>query len=155
MDLIMEDPAYDYLVYFGLEGRNYVIRNDRIALPEGLTTDTNTYPPDTAGFWFTNKDIFKPLASWGPSYEGIRAGLPKMLVATPYSAFSFVPDRVKTEFVNVTQAWQQYAQPLQIGMVPDVEKAISTLKGKLAAANVDRVRAEMQKQMNAFAGLLK
>ncbi len=155
MDLIMEDPAYDYLVYFGIEGRNYVIRNDRIALPEGLTTDTNTYPPDTAGFWFTNKVIFKPLASWGPAYEDIRAGLAKTLVATPYSAFSFVPDRVKTEFVNVMQAWQQYAQPLQIGMVPDVEKAMSTLKGKLAAANIDRVLVEMQKQMKAFAGSLK
>jgi putative aldouronate transport system substrate-binding protein len=155
MDLIMEDPAYDYLVYFGIEGRNYVIRDGMIDLPEGLTTDTNTYPPDTAGFWFTNKDIFKPLASWGPSYLGLRAGLGKMLVATPYSAFSFVPDNVKTEFANVTQAWQQYAQPLQIGMVADVEKMIATLKARLSAADTEKVRAEIQKQMDGFARSLK
>jgi putative aldouronate transport system substrate-binding protein len=155
MDLIMEDPAYDYLVYFGIEGRNYVIRDGKIGLPEGLTTNTNTYPPDMAGFWFTNKGIFKPLASWGPSYLGIRAGLERMLVSTPYSSFSFIPDNVKTEFANVTQAWQQYAQPLQIGMVEDVEEAVAMLKGKLAAANMEKVRAEIQRQMDGFARILK
>ncbi len=155
MDLIMEDPAYDYLVYFGLEGRNYVIRDGRIGLPEGLTAEANTYPPDAAGFWFTNKDIFKPLASWGLSYERVRAGLPRMVAAAPYSAFSFVPDKVKTEFVNVTQAWQQYAQPLQIGMVRDVDAAMAALKGKLKAAGIENVRAEIQKQMDAFAETLR
>jgi putative aldouronate transport system substrate-binding protein len=155
MDLIMEDPAYDYLVYFGIEGINYVIRDGRIDLPAGLTTEANTYPPDAAGFWFTNKSVFMPLASWLPAYVDLKNSLEKMLYVTPYSAFSFVPDNVKTELVNVTQVWQQYAQPLQIGMVPDVDKGIAELKANLSAANVEKVRAEIQRQMDGFAATLK
>jgi putative aldouronate transport system substrate-binding protein len=155
LDAMMEDPSYDYLVYFGIEGKNYVIRNDMIDLPEGLTADKNTYPPDAAGFWFTNKDIFMPLASWTPEYMTLRANLKNMLFATPYSAFSYLPGKVKAEITAVTQVWQQYAQPLMMGMVPDVDKAISALKANLDAAGSDRVIREMQKQMDAFAAGLK
>jgi putative aldouronate transport system substrate-binding protein len=155
MDLIMEEPSYDYLVYFGVEGKNYVVKNDKIDLPEGVTADKNSYPPDASGFWFTNKDIFKPMASWPPAYVALKGGLKKMLFVTPYAAFSFVPDNVKTELANVTQVWQQYAQPIQIGMVADVDKAIAELKDKLATANSQKVLDEIQKQMDAFGAALK
>ncbi|HEY5561893.1 MAG TPA: hypothetical protein VIK72_09110 [Clostridiaceae bacterium] len=69
MDLIMQNPSYDMLVYFGIEGTNYAMTSDgKIGLPAGVTADKNTYPPDTSGFWFTNKDIFKPLATWTDDY---------------------------------------------------------------------------------------
>jgi putative aldouronate transport system substrate-binding protein len=154
MDLIMEDPSYDYLVYFGIEGRNYVLRNGTVDLPEGLTADKNTYPPDVSGFWFTNKDIFKPLASWPSNYIALRSNLKKMLAVTPYAAFSFVPDRVKTQFANVTQVWQQYALPLQI-VTEDVDREMARLKDKLDAAGMGDVIRELQKQMDDFAATIK
>jgi putative aldouronate transport system substrate-binding protein len=155
MDLIMEDPVYDYLMYFGVEGKNYVVKNDKIDLPEGVTADKNTYPPDAAGFWFTNKDIFKPMASWPPAYITLKGQLKKMLFVSPYAALQIDPESVKTELATAGQVWQQYALPIEIGMVPDVDAAIATLKDKLAAANNAKVLAEIQKQMDAFAASLK
>jgi putative aldouronate transport system substrate-binding protein len=32
MDLIMEDEAYDNLVYFGVAGKNYIIKNNKIVV---------------------------------------------------------------------------------------------------------------------------
>ncbi len=68
LDRIIEDKSYNFLAYFGVEGKNYVMKNGMIALPEGLTADKNTYPPDAAGFWFTNKDQFPPFATWTAAY---------------------------------------------------------------------------------------
>ncbi|MGA2975991.1 MAG: ABC transporter substrate-binding protein [Spirochaetia bacterium] len=156
LDLMMEDPAYVYLVYFGIEGKNYVITSDgKIGLPPGVTNDQNTYPIDQAGFWWVDKDLFKPLASWPPAYIALNAKIPGMLFTTPYSAFGFIPDAVKTEIANVTQVWQQYEWPLQVGMVNDVSQAIATVKDKLAAANSQKVQDEIQRQMDAFGAGLK
>jgi len=155
MDLIMEEPSYDYLMYFGVEGKNYVIKNDKIDLPEGLTADKNTYPPDASGFWFTNKDIFKPMASWPPAYVALKGKLKSMLFVSPYAALQIDPEPVKTELATAGQVWTQYANPIFAGMVPDVDAAIATLKSKLEVANNAKVLAEIQKQMDAFAATLK
>ncbi len=155
MDLIMEEPSYNYLAYFGVEGKNYVIKNNMIDLPEGLTADKNTYPPDAAGFWFTNKDIFKPMASWPPAYMTLKSKLKSMLFVSPYAALQIDPEPVKTELATAGQVWTQYAFPIFAGMVPDVDQAIATLKSKLEVANNAKVLAEIQKQMDAYAASLK
>ena len=155
LDLMMEDPSYVYLIYYGIEGTNYVVKNGKIDLPEGVTADKNTYPIDQAGFWWVDKNLFKPLASWPAAYITLQSKIGAMLYATPYAAFQFVPDNVKSELANVTQVWQQYEWPLQVGMVDDVNQAISTLKDKLAAADSQKVQDELQKQMDAFGASLK
>ncbi|HET6487532.1 MAG TPA: ABC transporter substrate-binding protein, partial [Spirochaetia bacterium] len=155
LDKIMEDPSYVYLVYYGIEGTNYIVKDGKIDLPEGLTADKNTYPIDQAGFWWVDKNLFKPLASWPAAYITLESKIGAMLYATPYAAFQFVPDNVKSELANVTQVWQQYEWPLQVGMVDDVNQAVATLRDKLAAADSQKVQDELQKQMDAFGASLK
>ncbi len=156
LDLIMEDPAYDYLVYFGIEGKNYVITKDgKVGLPEGVSAEQNTYPPDAAGFWFTNKDLFKPLASWSEKYLALKKMIPSYLYNSTFTGFAFTPDKVKTEVANLTNVMTQYANPLYIGAVPDVDKAFATYSQKLKAANIDKVETEMKAQISAFSSAQK
>jgi len=156
LDLMMEDPAYVYLIYYGIEGTNYIVTKDgKIDNPPGITSDKNTYPMDQAGFWWVDKDYFKPMATWPPIYIKLNNSIPQMLYASPYSAFGFIPDNVKTELANVTAVWQQYQWPLQVGMVDNVSQAIATLKDKLAAADSQKVQGELQKQMDAYGAGLK
>jgi putative aldouronate transport system substrate-binding protein len=151
LDLIMEDPAYDYLVYFGVEGRNWAATSDgRIGLPAGVTPEKNTYPPDAAGFWFTNKDIFKPLATWSPDYVALRGKVKGMLFNSTFTGYAFAADPVKTEVANLTAVWGQYANPLYVGAVPNVDAAFQTLAHKLKAAKLEKVHAEIKKQVAAF-----
>jgi putative aldouronate transport system substrate-binding protein len=150
LDLIMEDPGYDYLVYFGVEGKNYVVKDGKVALPPGVAADKNTYPPDAAGFWFTNKDIFKPLATWSPAYVELRKNVKGMLFNSTFTGFTFSPDKVKTEVANLAQSWTQYANPMYVGAVPNVDQAFATLSEKLKAAKVDKVLEEIRRQAAEF-----
>jgi putative aldouronate transport system substrate-binding protein len=128
------------------------MKNNMIALPEGLTADKNTYPPDAAGFWFTNKDQFPPYATWTPAYVQHRKDIVSkgFLVPTPFVAFSANTDEVKTEVANCGQTEVQYLQPLWAGISDDIDASFATLDQKLKAAGVERLRATFQTQLDAF-----
>jgi putative aldouronate transport system substrate-binding protein len=152
LDRIIEDKSYNFLVYFGIEGRNYVVKNNMIALPDGVTADKNTYPPDAAGFWFTNKDQFPPFATWTPAYVQHRRDIVTkgFLVPTPFVAFSANTDDVKTEVANVNQTMVQYLQPLWIGISDNIDASFATLDRKLKAAGVEKLRQTFQGQVDQY-----
>ncbi|MDF2984623.1 MAG: extracellular solute-binding protein family 1 [Eubacterium sp.] len=155
MDLIMEDPDYNQLAYYGVEGVNYVVKDGKIALPDGVTADKNTYPPDASGFWFTNKDLLKPQASWSDEYIRLREDAKKQVAPYAYSAFTPNTDKVKTEVANLNQVIVQYFNPINLGMVKDVDAAFKTLDDKLKAANIDKLMTEMKAQTDAYNASMK
>ncbi|MCL6601255.1 MAG: ABC transporter substrate-binding protein [Paenibacillus sp.] len=152
MDLIMEDPSYVYLTYFGIEGKNYVSTPDgKIGLPEGVTADTNSYPPDAAGFWFVNKALFKPMSTWPKVYADFWAKLGEYnTLDYAYNDFSFNSDNVKTQIANLANASTQFANPIYIGAVKDVDKAFDELSKNLNSAGLDKVKAEVETQAEEF-----
>ena len=151
LDLIMQEPSYVYLTYFGIEGEHYVMTADgEIGLPDGVTPQTNTYPPDAAGFWFVNKDLFKPMEMWTESYSDLREKIDGYLIPTTYQGFLFNSNNVKTEIANLKNVSKQYAQPVYFGAVDNVDTAFETLAAKLKAAGIDRVKAEVEQQAAVF-----
>lgn len=152
LDLIMEDPEYNTLVYFGIEGKNYIIKDGKMDMPDGVTAETNTYAPDAAGFWFTNKDQFLPLASWTPEYAQLREDLKTkdILVNHPMTAFAPNTNNVQTEVATLNQVIVQYSQPIYMGMVDNVDEAYDTLIKKLKDAGIEKVRDELQTQVDAY-----
>lgn len=153
LDLLMEEKEFNYLVYFGIQGKNYVITDDgKIGLPSGVTDETNTYPVDAAGFWFTNKSQHLPLATWTEDYINLKMKIPSMLHANRFNAFSQDLSNIQTETADISLVTQQYMQPLCFGMVDDVDKAMLTLKEKLIIAGIDRVKKVVEKQMAEYKG---
>ncbi len=152
LDRIIEEQSYNFLVYFGVEGVNYVMAGGKIGLPPGVSADKNTYPPDAAGFWFTNKDQFPPMANWTPAYVQHRSDIKDKgyLVSTPFVSFSPQIDEIKTEVANCNQTMVQYWQPLNIGIVKDVDEAFALLDSKLKAAGVERIRTVLQAQIDEY-----
>lgn len=155
LDLIMEDESYAYTVYYGIEGKNYIIQNDKIALPDGVTTADNSYPPDSGGFWFVDKDFFKPSASWTDSYVELNQKIKDYLQPPTYLGFTFNSENVKTEIANLKNVSTQYYLPLTIGTVPDVNAAFVALVDKMKSAGVDRVKEELENQTQTFAAAKK
>ncbi len=149
LDLIMEEKAFNYQVYFGVEGKNYVIKDGKVDLPEGVAADQNTYPPDAAGFWFTNKDQFLPLATWSDQYIQLREDVKGYLVLHPMTTFAAQTEDIKTEIANLNQTIVQYSQPISVGMVKDIDEAFATLDKNLKAAGVEKVRDVLQQQIDA------
>jgi putative aldouronate transport system substrate-binding protein len=152
LDLMTEEKSYNYLVYFGIDGKNYVIKNNKVDLPQGVTAEKNTYPPDASGFWFTNKDQFLPLASWSEQYIRLKKDIKDRgyLAPTIFSVLPINSDNIKTELANLNQVLVQYLQPIYVGMVPNIDEAFKTLDDKLKAAGVMKVKDELQKQTDAY-----
>ncbi|MFC5467228.1 DUF3502 domain-containing protein [Cohnella suwonensis] len=151
LDLIMEDQSYVYTAYYGIEGKNYAITaDDKLTLPEGVTAADNTYPPDAAGFWFVDKDYFKPSVSWTDSYIELNDKIKGYLLPATYLGFSFNNDKVKSEIASLKNVSTQYFMPMAIGAVKDVDKAFDTLASKMNSAGVDKVKTELETQAAAF-----
>jgi putative aldouronate transport system substrate-binding protein len=150
LDLIMEEPSYNNLVYFGLEGVNYVVKDGKIALPDGVTAESNTYPPDAAGFWFTNKSQHLPLASWNEQYIAHKQSLKNILVPYVYNSFAMETSKFKTELATMGTVGTQYQLPIQGGIVKDVDAAYATLEEKAKKAGLDAILAEANAQAQAY-----
>lgn len=152
MDLISQDQSYNYLVYYGIEGKNYIVKDGKIDLPEGLAADKNTYPADAAGFWFTNKNQFKPMATWNAQYIQLLSDIKEKgyLINDSLVAFNADISNIKTEIANLNQVGIQYMNPIYVGMVKDIKGAFDLRNEKLKAANIDKVKEELQKQVNVY-----
>jgi Domain of unknown function (DUF3502). len=151
LDLIMEEKEFNYLAYFGVEGENYVITADnKIGLPDGVTSDNNTYPPDASGFWFTNKDQHLPSASWSDDYLALKQQIPDMIYKQKFTAFAPDLTNIQSEVANLVLVEQQYAYPLYVGMVDNVDDAMATLKEKYESAGIEKVQKDLQTQTDAY-----
>ena len=150
LDLIMEDPEYVYLDYFGIDGKNYIIKDGKIALPDGVKAEENTYPIDAAGFWFVDKSLFKPLASTPQQVIDIKTNIDQLLKRNVLGSFSVDMANIKTEVANLLSINTQYYSPIQIGMVNDVDAAFKILDEKMNAASIDKVIKELQEQINKY-----
>ena len=72
----------------------------------------------------------------------------------PLQNFNFDDTNVKNEMANIANVYQQYALPLELGFV-DVEDGLATLKEKLDQAGIEKVRQEMQTQLDEYLKNLK
>jgi len=152
MDLICQDKDYNFLVYYGIEGKNYVIKDGKIDLPEGLKAEDNDYPPDSAGFWFTNKNQHLPLATWSPQYVQLLDDIQNKGYLVDDILVGFNPDTtaIKTEIANLSTVGIQYMGPIYVGMVGDVEEAFRIRIEKLQAAGIEKVYEELTRQVQEY-----
>jgi putative aldouronate transport system substrate-binding protein len=151
LDLLMEDPSYARLAYFGIEGRHYVLTPDgKIDVPPNTAPGANPYPADAAGFWFIDKGVLPPQTRWTGAYERHRQALVSYLVPNSFLGFTFVPNKVRSQIAGITTVMDQYWSPLAIGAVGDVNRAVRILDAKLAEAGQDAVVTELKTQLAAF-----
>lgn len=155
LDLIMENPEYSRLVYFGIEGKNYIIKNGEVTSPEGISPEMNDYPPDAAGFWFTNKSEYPPYAAWSSVYRNHREQIENMLVPYHYASFNFNAVPVKSELEQINQAAIQYLNPLLCGMVTDVNQAFKQLQIAVNEAGFPKVMSEAKRQARDYLQQIK
>lgn len=152
LDKLRNDPKYFDLMTYGIEGYHY----DKEADGKHIVVPAKGQDPKQV----TKYDI----ASWGWRYE------PNMLseegawdgLAALNDEFKsenkpniFAPilmdyQPVKSQVAAVNQVFQQYGQPLMMGLVPDVDKALETYRSKLKAAGVDAVQKYVQEQAYAY-----
>jgi putative aldouronate transport system substrate-binding protein len=84
-----------------------------------------------------------------PGYEKLIADYQARGIDSPYASFVLITDSIKTELAALVNVRQQYADPLTAGMVP-VDEGLQTLRAQLTAAGIDKVLAEVKRQISSY-----
>lgn len=152
LDLIFGNQEAAELLRWGIEGKHYVKtgKDDReIGYPEGVTAQDVSYanPLNYAfgdfygGYYFmgSNPDAKKAAEEYNASKTPSR-----------FLGFAFDQSAVKTEMAILDSIVSEYRAPLETGSV-EPEKSLKALNESLMASGLDKVMAEYQKQIEAWA----
>lgn len=158
LNLLNTDPEVRNLFNYGIEGVHYTIdKNGQVVLIPRKDADGNPIPDALPGYtgvtytqgnWFILKtrggDDPEPLNKW----EEFRASNAR---AVKSSTFGFTPDlsMMPIQIQNIKMVWQKYYPSLMTGSV-DVDTELPKFNEELKQAGLDEVRAEIQKQLDAW-----
>jgi putative aldouronate transport system substrate-binding protein len=151
-ELLNSDSQVYNLITHGIAGRDYVVTDKAhnvIGLPPGKTALTDGYWPNTDwefgnqfNAYYTDKS---QIGSWALQRKAQAAARPSVALGFAVNA---VP--INTQLAQLTSAWNQYGNPVEKGLVDPAVGVPAYIKA-LKAGGEDKVLAEVQKQINAWA----
>lgn len=152
---VNQNPELYNLLNFGIEGKHWVWKdkaNKVIGLPEGQTMETVGWLPNT--YWqFGDR---RPLYLTDPTDIGVFDRIDKALAEadiSPVMGFTFDRKPVENEIAQVNTIAKEYER-LNRGMVDDIDATLTEYKAKLKEAGIDKIIAEMQRQIDEWAKTL-
>ena len=145
---------YD-LVHYGIEGVTYVLEDNgkTAAFPEGMDASNSNYQlwQGRWGLWkpqFMRGDFEFPGPFWQEE-KAFAESNPKNIVSA-LDGFNFDPEPVTVEFSQVSQIYEDAEKMLNVGLAGAAEAAVDKLIADMKNAGLDKITAEMQKQVDAF-----
>ena len=150
--LTTDQEVYDAF-YYGILGTSYTL-NDK---GEFTITDPDTYA--TSAMWAvrtneldrnqigTPDDYMTQRSQWE---EDIKSDD----TAEKYAAFKIDTTNIETEYAACQSVQQQYWRPLELGFT-DKESGLKDYQEKMEAAGIEKVRTEIQGQLDAYVATLK
>lgn len=149
IEKFMTDESYYNLIQNGIEGKQYVMENGVKKQPAGFNDKT-----DGGGFaaWSLRNDKFVvPTDTENPIRNSLFAEWDKVAIDDPYNGFSFDPTNVTTEIASISNVNSQLGIQLMLGKTSKDPKAtVAEYRDQLKKAGVDKVIAEVEKQLAAF-----
>ncbi|MGF7049934.1 putative aldouronate transport system substrate-binding protein [Paenibacillus sp. DS2015] len=151
LNLMYTDKDIVNLIDWGIEGKHYVEiegQDNVIKYPDGVTAENVGYKNynwmhgnQFLSYVFEGEDpeVYKELEAFNKSANKSKA-----------LGFTFNGQSVKTEIAACSAVLTQYQRVLQSGAV-DVDKALPEFLKKLSNAGIDKIIAEKQKQLDAWA----
>lgn len=149
LELLNTDKQLYNMVTFGLEGKQYKKTGDNSI---ELIPDSG-YAPNVS--WMLGNTLNAYLL------PGVAADIPqktdqlnKSAKASKIMGFSFDAEPVKAELAQAKTITDKYLLGLAYGML-DVDSTLATMNKELKAAGMDKIIAEKQKQLDAWAAANK
>ncbi|MBE9915182.1 ABC transporter substrate-binding protein [Paenibacillus donghaensis] len=145
IDLVQNDKELHDLIMQGIAGTHY----------EPVGEDKFKSTPQNANYAGYSKWSFdSPLNRVNVTFPQEAADLAKVwegkVFHYPLETFVFNNANVKTEVANVSNVMLRYAIPLEYGVIPDIDNGLADLNKQMKAAGIDKIQAEMQKQIDEF-----
>lgn len=144
--------VYDAIMY-GVLNTTYTL-NDK---GEYTITDINNY--STSDMWAMRTNELNRSAAGTPedynkTKEGFETKIKAGEGAEKFAAFAIDTSSIETEYAACQSVHQQYWWPLELGYT-DATTGLKEYQEKMEAAGIEKVRAEIQKQLDAYIANLK
>lgn len=152
LNLMYTDPTLVNLLSFGIEGENYVVKDEEkgiIGYPDGMTAETRTYD-NSLGWTWGNMLI-------GYTWEGDDPDVHEQMVEFNNSAkrskalgFTFDPTNVQNQITACSNVASKYTIGIESGSV-DPDEMLPKFQQELKDAGIDEIIAEKQRQLDEWA----
>jgi putative aldouronate transport system substrate-binding protein len=153
MNLMYTDKNLANLFIYGIEGKHYVkVSDNSIDFPPGIDSKTVGY--SIQSWIYANPSIAYLMKSDLQEMWKLTAEANRKAIKSKALGFSFNSEPVKNEIIALKNVTDQYVKGLETGTLDPAEK-LSEFRGKLKAAGIDKVIAEKQKQLDAWAAANK
>ncbi|CAK4834018.1 unnamed protein product [Aphanomyces euteiches] len=148
LDLLRYDKELYELTTYGIKGKHWEPVGDNKF--KSLEASAG-YPPDGACPWGWRTSLSRQLE--GVAGDTVQAFYTKWkaenIIHSPFETFALDDSNIKNELAALANVQKTYLLPIYFGLVkPD--KGIPEVLEKLKQAGIDKVQAEMQKQMNEY-----
>lgn len=150
----MTNPEVYDLAALGIEGTHWEAVGDKQY--KSLDGAANFTANGSCNWGWTNMDIRRELyfaeadAVLTKQKETLDAWNNSEAKSHIYSTFAFNEENVKSEVAVVNTLVLQYLDPINVGMVEDVEGAVKEFSAELKKAGIDKIYEELKAQADAF-----
>ena len=152
-DLLRNDLEIYLLLNYGIEGEQYILRED------GRTFDSPpdfSHDTDSIGFnwwWGRNDDLGlrSGRISWD-KYLPLIDVYNRVAITFPYGRIVFDLDPISVELDALSNIWNTYVPRLAFGKFDDPDAFVAEFRSQLVAAGYERVIDEVERQLAAVYG---
>lgn len=149
-DLIRNDKEIYMLFNYGIEGEDYIIREDGV-LDRPAGWDQSTMDLGT-NFWWGRTDEFEPARTTdAPNKAEVIAELDAAAKDYVYSTLLVNKSAIDPTLAAMGGVLSEYIPQLQYGKFDDPAAAIAEMRQKLNDAGYEEARASIQADMDAWA----
>ncbi|GLX71414.1 ABC transporter substrate-binding protein [Paenibacillus glycanilyticus] len=150
LNLMYTDKDLINLFDYGIEGKHYTKVSDNVIdFPQGVDATNSGYNLQL-GWMFGNQSLSYIWNGDSPDLWNQLMDFNKNATKSKALGFIFNADAVKSEIAAVTNVTNQYKVALETGTV-DPETQLPKFIDQLKAAGIDKIIAEKQKQLDAWA----
>ena len=155
MDLLETNQELYDMVHYGILGETYELDGEEAVFPEGMNGSNSNYM-EWIGRWGLWKPQFmRPDFSFNEGFwqrEAEYAMSNPSNVINPLDGFALNMDDINIEVAERNQIYDDAKKVLTVGLVDDVEATIAKLQADQEAAGREKVREEVQRQIDEYLG---
>ncbi|MCL2878695.1 MAG: ABC transporter substrate-binding protein [Treponema sp.] len=148
-DLLRNDKQIYLLYNYGIEGVDYNVNPDgTYSYPKGYNLITDAIGTN---FWGGRMDAYEPVwDTWWKGRQDFIRHLNSFAKDYPLPKFVFDNSKVQAEISALGNVCATYLPAIQFGKTDDPVKAVAEFRAALKQAGYDKVKAEIQAQLDAL-----
>lgn len=149
IEKLMTDESYYNLLQYGIEGRQYEIKDGMVVQPDGYDQAKDGF--GFAGWAFRTDKFNIPMSTEDPRRYELIEEWKATAMHDPFVGFSFDPVNVSNEIAAVVNVNSTLGYQLMLGKTQaDVASAVEDYRTQLKNAGIDKIIDELTTQMADF-----